>query len=100
MRTAHHVQRFWGAMDALFADVAPTPWGAVVTDGRFPRVWDANYARVDAAGVRLDDVAEALLPALRASGADMFHVVAFDPEGSRRSWPTSRAGATGWRGTS
>ena len=77
-----YVHRFWGAMDALFATVAPTPWGAVVTDGRFPRVWDANYARVDAAGVRLDDVAEALLPALRASGADLFHVVAFDPEGS------------------
>ena len=77
-----YVHRFWAAMDGLFATVTPTPWGAVVTDGRFPRVWDANYARVDVAGARLDDVADALLPALRASGADLFHVVAFDPEGS------------------
>jgi ribosomal protein S18 acetylase RimI-like enzyme len=77
-----YVHRFWAAMDALFATVTPTPWGAVVTDGRFPRVWDANYARVDVAGARLEDVEDALLPALRASGADLFHVVAFDPEGS------------------
>ncbi|HYJ60776.1 MAG TPA: GNAT family N-acetyltransferase [Actinomycetota bacterium] len=77
-----HVRSFWAAMDGLFSTVSPTPWGAVVTDGRFPRVWDANYARVDRGGPRFDDVADALVPALRAAGADLFHVVVFDPEAS------------------
>jgi ribosomal protein S18 acetylase RimI-like enzyme len=67
-------------MDGLFADVRPTPWGAVVTDGRFPRIWDANYARVDHGAPTLDEVAADLVPALRDAGATAFHVVAFDPD--------------------
>jgi ribosomal protein S18 acetylase RimI-like enzyme len=67
-------------MDGLFADVRRTPWGAVVTDGRFPRIWDANYARVDHGAPSLDEVAADLTPALRDVGATAFHVVAFDPD--------------------
>jgi len=69
-------------MDDLFADVTPTPWGAVITDGRFPRIWDANYARIDAASPRLRaaDIEHTLLPKLRAAGSDTMHVVSFDPE--------------------
>ena len=74
-----HVRRFWAAMDALFSDVHPTEWGAVVTDGRFPRVWDANYARLEISeAIRVTDVEAELLPRLRASGADTMHVVSFD----------------------
>lgn len=60
----------------------PTWWGAVVTDGRSPAVWDANYARIDepASDVSLDDVAAALVPALGRSGTEVFHTVMFHPE--------------------
>lgn len=60
----------------------PTWWGAVVTDGRFPAVWDANYARIDepASDVSLDDVAAALVPVLDRSGTEVFHTVMFHPE--------------------
>lgn len=76
------VVRFWRALDALFSDVQPTWWGAVVTDGRFPRIWDTNYARVDlpVEDLGADDVLGALVPAAGAAGADLLHVVAFHPE--------------------
>jgi len=53
-----------------------------VTDGRFPRIWDANYARVDAPapGLRAADVQADLLPALEDAGVTVFHVVTFHPE--------------------
>ena len=49
----------------------PTWWGAVVTDPRFPGVWDVNYARVDVASddLSLEDIEAALLPALRDAGS-------------------------------
>lgn len=77
-----HVSRFWRALDALFANVEPMPWGAVVTDGRFPRIWDANYARVDTndPGLRAADIETTLLPALARVGTDVMHVVTFHHE--------------------
>ncbi len=77
-----HVHRFWKALDELFARVRPTRWGAVITDGRYPRIWDTNYARVDVAddSLRLADVEGELLPSLHEAGASTFHVVTFHPE--------------------
>lgn len=66
-------------MDASFAGVRPTPWGAVVTDGRYPRIWDANYARVERPA-SFAEVAAELTPALRQAGVDIFHVLMLDPE--------------------
>ncbi len=80
---ADHVLRFWRALDALFQRVEPTPWGAVVTDARFPSISDANYARIDLASddVGADDVERALLPSLHAAGVtSTFHVVSFHPQ--------------------
>jgi ribosomal protein S18 acetylase RimI-like enzyme len=75
------VQPFWAAMDALFSQVHPTAWGAVITDGRFPRVWDANYARLDRPEpVSVAEVEADLLPRLAASGAETMHVVTFHHE--------------------
>jgi ribosomal protein S18 acetylase RimI-like enzyme len=81
-----YVQRFWRALDDLFSNVEPTWWGAVVTDGRFPRIWDANYARIDveAPGLTAAEVEIELLPALRAAGSSTQHVVTFHPESSGR----------------
>jgi ribosomal protein S18 acetylase RimI-like enzyme len=77
-----HIVRFWRALDLCFARVEPTWWGAVVTDPRFPGVWDVNYARVDVAadGLTLEDVEATLIPALRDAGSQVEHVVSFYPE--------------------
>ena len=72
------LHRFWISLDDLVADVQPTPWGAVVTDARFPDVWDTNYARVDVATeVSVATIEADLLPALRRAGVRVEHVVSF-----------------------
>ena len=77
--------RFWRALDDRLSSVAPTRWGALVTDGRFPAIWDANYARIDSPveGLRLLEVSDVLVPALERVGAQTFHVVSFFPEETR-----------------
>jgi len=80
-----HVLGFWRSLDAMFGRVEPTRWGAVVTDGRYPAVWDANYARVDvdSAGLTLAEVEASLLPALQETGTSVQHLVSFQPEATR-----------------
>ena len=82
MPVPDHVHRFWMALDERIGHVQPTWWGAVVTDERFPAVWDINYARIDvpAPDLTLREVAETLLPALSNAGTDVFHVVSFHPQ--------------------
>ncbi|MFI5392884.1 MAG: GNAT family N-acetyltransferase [Myxococcota bacterium] len=95
-----HVLRFWRALDEQFGSVEPAWWGAVVTDARFPMIWDANYARVDVAApdLRLADIEGNLLPALRDAGAPVMHVVMFHPEEatSLLSELSSRGDRLGW----
>ena len=82
MSVPDRVHRFWMALDERIGHVRPTWWGAVVTDERFPAVWDINYARIDvpAADLTLREIADELLPALSHVGTDVFHVVSFHPE--------------------
>ena len=82
MPVPDHLLRFWRAFDARNGRVQPTWWGAVVTDARFPFIWDANYARVetDDRALTADEVEAALLPALAEAGASTVHVVGFRPE--------------------
>jgi ribosomal protein S18 acetylase RimI-like enzyme len=82
MPVPDHVTGFWRALDACFGRVRPTWWGAVVTDDRYPAIWDANYARIDHADadLRATDIEAELLPALAGVGADVMHVVSFDPD--------------------
>jgi ribosomal protein S18 acetylase RimI-like enzyme len=77
--------RFWRALDGLFGEPEPTWWGAVVTDARFPTIWDANYARIDrpVEGLTRAEVEEAMAPALGRIGAHALHVVSFFPEETR-----------------
>ena len=42
------VREAWWAWHGLNEYVEPTSWGALVTDARYPDVWDANFARVEA----------------------------------------------------
>jgi ribosomal protein S18 acetylase RimI-like enzyme len=82
MPIPEHIHRFWKALDELHFHSVPTWWGAVVTEPRFPAIWDFNYARVDepAPDLTLIEVADALLPALAEVGTDTFHVLFFRPE--------------------
>jgi ribosomal protein S18 acetylase RimI-like enzyme len=76
-----HVLRFWRALDALVADVRPTPWGAVVLDARSPQLWDTNYARLDRpVPVDAADLERELLPALATVGVEVEHIVTFHHE--------------------
>ncbi len=69
-------------MDASFDRVEPAPWGAVVTDDRFPSIWDVNYARVETEdpAFTLAEVDRVLRPAIERSGSRHDHVVVFHPE--------------------
>jgi len=95
-----HVLRFWRALDQRFGSVQPVWWGAVVTDARFPMIWDANYARVDVAApdLGLADIEDHLLPALRDADAPVMHVVMFHPDEttSLLSELSSRGDRLGW----
>ncbi len=82
MPIPEHIHRFWKALDELHFRSEPTWWGAVVTEARYPAIWDFNYARIDvpAPDLALGEVAAALLPALAEVGTDTFHVLFFHPE--------------------
>lgn len=86
MPTVDPLVRFWGAMDRVFPGNHPTRWGCVVTDPRFPEIWDLNYARVESAdpGLSLEEVESDTLPQLHAAGAIRLHVVMFRPDGASR----------------
>ena len=78
------VQRYFAASDALLQRVVPTWWGAVVSDDRFPDVYDLNYGRVDRArpDLTLGDVLDDLTPAMIRAGSLHLHLVVFEPEGT------------------
>lgn len=73
--------RFWRAQDDLFDGVERAWWGAVVSDPRYPRIQEPNYARVETRQpVGLREVESALLPAMTRSGSGRSHVVIFHPQ--------------------
>jgi ribosomal protein S18 acetylase RimI-like enzyme len=73
--------RFWRAQDDLFEHTEAQWWGAVVSDARFPAIQEPNYARVETRQpVRLGEIEDALVPAMRASGSERSHVVIFHAE--------------------
>ncbi len=75
------VIRFWRAHDSLFGRVDQTRWGAVVSDPRYPKIQEPNYARVETGQpARLWEVEAELLPALERTRCRRAHVVVFRPE--------------------
>ncbi len=73
-------------LDDLHERVERRWWGSVVADSRFPLLWEANYAVVDAAdaGLSLREVREVLHPALRASGGTHEHIWIMRPRATAR----------------
>jgi ribosomal protein S18 acetylase RimI-like enzyme len=78
----NHVLELWRRLDERFQRIETRPWGAVVTDPRFPLIWDVNYARVetDDARLGLEEIRASLDPALERAGAVHRHIVVFHPE--------------------
>ncbi len=92
-----NVIAFWRALDDRFEKVRMEPWGAVVTDARFPAIWDVNYARVERVPPALtpDAVYAALEPELERVGALHRHAVVFEPDaGSDLLTDATTRGAT------
>jgi len=67
--------RFWEAMSEVNELWKRTPWGYVVADRRYPRVWDANHAAVLSPrdDTTLQQIRDELLPVLRWAGASTEH---------------------------
>jgi len=79
-------QRYFTATDERLRNVEPTWWGAVVTDERFPDVYDLNYARVTTSSpdLTLGDVWRELESALRRTRSRHVQIVVLDPDGAPR----------------
>jgi ribosomal protein S18 acetylase RimI-like enzyme len=73
---------FWSALLGLHQDVRQTPWGTVVTDSRYPRVYEANHACIlrHAPHLTVQDVRTELLPALEHVGAGHEHIEFMDAD--------------------
>lgn len=77
--------RYFRAFDSLLGRVERRWWGAAVTDGRFPHLYDVNYARVETSDpdLTLEEVEDTLRPMLREVKAGHLHTVLFDPDAGR-----------------
>jgi ribosomal protein S18 acetylase RimI-like enzyme len=73
-------------MDGLHERVQSTWWGTITADSRFPLLWEANYAAVDAAApdLTLREVREVLGPLLEESGASHEHIWITQPDRTSR----------------
>ena len=71
---------FWYAMESLALTCERTPWGVVISDARYPTIYDANHAGIleSAHGLELEEVRAALHPILRRAGATHEHIEVMD----------------------
>ena len=70
------IREFWYGACALGERSRRTQWGVVVTDSRYPRVWDANNAAVmeGSPGLTMEEIRSVLIPAIGESGATHEHI--------------------------
>lgn len=80
MPLSEPIRAFWYAYEARNPDVLRTPWGAVVSDARFPKIYDANHANILEPGpsVTLADVREPLRRRVRELRLTYEHVEVAD----------------------
>jgi len=73
---------FWIASLRLQAAFRDTSWGAVVTDSRYPGVYEANHGSVLrlAPTLTLEDIRAELVPALEQAGATHEHIEIMDAD--------------------
>jgi ribosomal protein S18 acetylase RimI-like enzyme len=73
---------FWKAHLELQATPRDTPWGMIVTDPRYPRVYEANHASIlrPSPSLTLDEIRLDLLPALDKAEASHEHIEVMDAD--------------------
>jgi ribosomal protein S18 acetylase RimI-like enzyme len=73
---------FWKAHLELHASARETPWGMIVTDARYPLVYEANHASLlePSSSLTLDEVRAELLPALDHAEATHEHIELMDAQ--------------------
>jgi ribosomal protein S18 acetylase RimI-like enzyme len=83
---------FWFAYETLAKASRETAWGLVVTDARYPRIYDANHAGVVDAhpGLTLRDIRDELLPELDAVGCPYEHIEFLDGDEATADCPAFR----------
>jgi GNAT superfamily N-acetyltransferase len=86
---------FWSAWRRLNGTCRETTWGEVVTDHRYPLVWESNHAAVlrHAREVTAAEIREELLPAMQGVGAAYEHVEFWDPPADTPALAELRDGA-------
>jgi ribosomal protein S18 acetylase RimI-like enzyme len=76
MAVPRQIRAFLYEMESLAETCLRTPWGTVITDSRYPLIYDANHAAVlePSPSLTLAEIRAALLPALRRAGASHEHI--------------------------
>src|SRR5262249_5310031 len=76
------LERYFAAADDALRGTRRTWWGAVVTDDRFPDLYDLNHAKVvgPAPALTLGEVVAELEPSLRPAGSRHLQVVLRRPD--------------------
>jgi ribosomal protein S18 acetylase RimI-like enzyme len=74
------IRAFWYAAEGLAETCIRTPWGVLISDARYPTIYDANHAGIleSAPDLSLAEVRERLHPLLREAGATHEHIEVMD----------------------
>ena len=74
------IRAFWYDMERLALTCDRTPWGVVISDARYPTIYDANHAGIlePAPQLELEEVRSILHPLLRRAGATHEHIEVMD----------------------
>ena len=74
------LRSFWYEAESFAETCVRTPWGVVITDSRYPTIYDANHASLleEAPDLTLEEVRETLHPLLLAAGATQEHIEVMD----------------------
>ena len=74
------LRSFWYEAESFAETCVRTPWGVVITDSRYPTIYDANHASLleEASDLTLEEVRETLHPLLLAAGATHEHIQVMD----------------------
>jgi ribosomal protein S18 acetylase RimI-like enzyme len=67
-------------MESLAETCDRTPWGVLISDARYPTIYDANHAGIlePAPGLELEELRAVLHPLLRRAGATHEHIEVMD----------------------
>src|SRR2546427_8122872 len=74
------IRAFWYEAESLAQTCVRTPWGVLISDPRYPLIYDANHAGVlePAPDLEVEQIRAELHPILRRAGATHEHIEVMD----------------------